>query len=96
MIATSLLAGLNEMPLTAHALQLSWHPVFLCLRHRRVARLSKVFCCDCCSNPGCHTKSLVEYEQVEGPANCLQLLDLKNQSIGVIQLGCVKQQDTGR
>ena len=77
--------ALNMMPLIVHDLEPNWHPLLTYLRHRRVARIYKVSCCDCCSNPGCHTKSLVEYEQVEGPANCLQLLDLKNQSIGVIQ-----------
>ena len=85
MIETSLLAGLNKMSLIAHDLQPNWHPLLVYLRHRCVARLSKVSCCDCCSNHGCHTQFLVEYEKVEGPTNCLQLIDLKDQSIGAIQ-----------
>ena len=84
-VTTSLLTGLNMMPLIVHDLGPNWHPLLLYLRHIRVSRLFKVSCCDCCSNPGCHTKSLVEYEQLEGPANCLQLLGLKDRLIGAIK-----------
>ena len=69
------------MPPIAYDLQPNWHPLLVFLRYRRIARLCKVSCCDCCSNPRYHTKSLVSYEQVEGTANCLQLLGLNDWSM---------------
>ena len=66
-------------------LEPKWHPLLPYLRHRCIARLSKVSYCDCCSSYGCCMKSLVKYKQVEGSANCLQLLGLKDRLIGGIQ-----------